>query len=407
MEADVPARLRHLEAQVADLQHRLDSVTKEQCVQPPAGACEAPMSGEIQMRLKSLEESLASDRASNEGRLQAMSAEFQENVSELLQQVEQGLSAVEEATALQTQQTEAALQGLIKRVEDNISNSATELSDAALENILSQADKVITQRGLLKSALADGNGPVFQMVPGSMMADYDQQGMVIRQQSQASATAAAYAVNQIVQVAPSGTSSGPSAINSPDGPQTSRSSGRAMSPAAGGRTMVPVVSMPTLRPGQGAMSPSMPVIKATPRLTSRPGPPQTFHGRCSSPDLSLSAANSPSVEVFSRGRSTEPQTGRGDMTSRSPDQRYLSMRAPVVVGPQRSVQTPPLLGLPRSPAPPMTGATSPPVTHRTLPRSPFGGIVPQSPRASVPPVEPPGQWVRQPPAALRKPFPHR
>jgi len=375
---DVTQRLSQLEEAVADLQRKTGSGVDA--------------AGELQTRVQDLETSVAIEQANRQGSLEAISAEFRENVGQLLLQVEQGLAAVEKAAAAQAEQNQAALQGLQKKVEESISSSF-ELGDAALEDLLQQAEKMAAS--------------------APMAPEVVESGVVTRQRSMSS-TAQAYPFAAVAQAQQLGgissTSSGPAQLQV-SSPRPQGYTNRAVSPVpgSGGRTMVPVNSMPSLRPSVagsnqgGAMSPGMPVVKATPRLQSRAGPqPAVQPGRCSSPGMTVANQD----VMFCRGRSTEPQLpGRGDMTSRSPDQRVLSMRAPVVVGPNRTLPqaNPPVVGVPRSPGPPMPGTTSPPVTHRGLLRAPFASLAPQSPRSS----NAEQLWLRQTPAALRKPFPHR
>jgi len=221
---------------------------------------------------------------------------------------------------------------------------------------------------------------------------------IIRQRSLSTA-ASSYGLNQPLSP-PAGVASGP-ATASPGAPPPRQQ--RAVSPNSTGRSLMPTVSMPTLRQSPGQIT--HPPTSQAPRMISRAGPNspgtvQEEHG--------ANLATSPAPPMYCRGRSSEPHDW-SRQASRSPDQRYV-IRAPMVnAQAQRSSQ--PGMSMPRSPitvtAGASGGAISPPATHRGAPprNAPYGMI---SPRSSAPVVpEPPGQWVRQAPAALRKPFPYR
>ncbi|CAK9069932.1 unnamed protein product [Durusdinium trenchii] len=131
--ADFAGRLQLLEAQVGDLQRRLESVSREKV--PEA----AP---DVQKRLQSLEESMNLQRSSNDERLKVLSSELQQNTKTVMHQLEQHLSTIEEATKQQSLHTESTLKNLAKKVEDSLQNAALEISDAALQNLLNQAEKM-------------------------------------------------------------------------------------------------------------------------------------------------------------------------------------------------------------------------------------------------------------------------
>ncbi|CAJ1448006.1 unnamed protein product [Effrenium voratum] len=127
MEGDFGARLQLLEAQVGDLQRRVETVSGE-----------AP-AGDVLKRLQTVEETISQ---SSEDKLQGMSAELQASVKAVLQKLEKGLSTLEEATKQQTKQTESTLTRLAKKVEETLQNSALEIGDAALQSLLDQAEKM-------------------------------------------------------------------------------------------------------------------------------------------------------------------------------------------------------------------------------------------------------------------------
>lgn len=139
MEGDMVNRLQLLEVQVGDLQRRLDSVSREKTLEAP----------DMQKRLQSLEESMNLQRSSNDERLKVLSSELQQSTKTVMQQLEQHLTSLEEASKQQTQYTESTLKHLAKKVEDSLQNAALEISDAALQNILTQAEKV-QKRGPLR-----------------------------------------------------------------------------------------------------------------------------------------------------------------------------------------------------------------------------------------------------------------
>eukprot|EP00439_Symbiodinium_sp_Y106_P031400 s6145_g3.t1 len=136
MEVDVGVRLQRLEAQVGDLQQRLEVVCERKKEDPGA---------DVHARLQSLEDTMKTEKNMAAGRLQALEG-FQTNVgsmvSNLLQQVERGLASLEESAAHQAQHTEQTLQGLARKVEESLRSSATEIGDAALEAVLRQVGQV-------------------------------------------------------------------------------------------------------------------------------------------------------------------------------------------------------------------------------------------------------------------------
>eukprot|EP00930_Biecheleria_cincta_P075220 TRINITY_DN62390_c0_g1_i1.p1 TRINITY_DN62390_c0_g1~~TRINITY_DN62390_c0_g1_i1.p1 ORF type:complete len:410 (+),score=60.86 TRINITY_DN62390_c0_g1_i1:132-1232(+) len=365
---------------VADLQERIASVAAE----PKVPAAQS----QVETRLQGLEDSMAAERASRE----ATSAKFQERLAGTLRQVELSLAAVEAATAAKAERTEQALQGLLQQMEQRIASSAQELGDAALESLLRQAEKT-SQRPQI--VVSEPRIVAAEAIPQTTPRPTEATN-VIRQRSLSTAVQS-YGIVQPLSP-PAGTSSGPAAV-SPGAPPPRVQ--RAVSPSSTGRTLMPTVSMPTLRqsPGQA----TQPAVSQAPRMTSCSGPtsPATVQE-----ELGAGLATSPGP-MYCRGRSSEPHDW-SRQASRSPDQRYV-IRAPVMSPqPQRSFQ----LGsnMQRLPvtvtAGPPGGAISPPATHRGAPRNSAYGLA--SPRSSAPLVpEPPGQWVRQAPAALRKPFPYR
>jgi len=402
-------RLSQVEELVASLQQRLALLDKAELrpLEKELGANEeGKASTDLQARLESLEdaladrafeqeqtrelleEGLARERDARESNLQAISAEFQLNVSELLLQVERGLASVEESAVMQTKHMEAALAGLNKRVEDSIATGASELVNTALDSLVRQADAVV-QRSLAAATAAAIATIANSASPSATIPSPPSGQAVVRQRSFTSAYGQSSAMSATIPASMSASSSSTAAIAVAGHMSMSP---RALSPVTvGARQMLaPGVSMPILRP---QMQPGLepwpqqgPMIKATPRLQSRGAvPPQAFAGRCSSPE-GVRMTMPSFEEAYGRGRSTEPLGScRSPLVSRSPD--FLRQpHAPTMMAAQR-----------------ISGAISPSTTHRSLPRSPFGVLAPQSPRTTA--VSEPGQWVKQPPAALRKPVP--
>ncbi len=112
------------QAQVGDLQRRLDT-----------GA-------DVQKRLQSLEEFVSHQRSSNDERMKVLSSELQQSTHVVMQQLEQHLSSLEEATKQQSVHTESTLKSLSKKVEDSLQSAALEISDAALQNLLREGEKM-------------------------------------------------------------------------------------------------------------------------------------------------------------------------------------------------------------------------------------------------------------------------
>jgi len=251
MEVDVGVRLQRLEAQVGDLQQRLEVVCERKKEDPGA---------DVHARLQSLEDTMKTEKNMAAGRLQALSAEFQTNVgsmvSNLLQQVERGLASLEESAAHQAQHTEQTLQGLARKVEESLRSSATEIGDAALEAVLRQAD----------SAIAARRASTRPVNPGTV-------------------------VRQVSGARPEGVMPVTMAM----------SGGRAPSPTTY-RALSPTVSVTTLRPESPSMAPRPTVVRAaSPRVTAI------------YPDPMLAAAmQSPRADLnrqMVRGRSSEPRQG--------------------------------------------------------------------------------------------------
>jgi len=375
-------RLGQLEGMVADLQERVASVAAETKV--PAAK------SQVEMRLQGLEDSVAVERA-----------KFQERLAGTLRQVEQSLAAAEAATTAKAERTEQALQGLLQQMEQRITSSAQELGDAALESLLRQAEKTSPRPHIAASEPRIVATETFrQSTPRPT------EGTTVIRQRSLSTAAPSYGLAQPLSP-PAGISSGPAGISS--GPATTSPGApppraqRNMSPISTGRSLMPAVSMPTLRQSQGQAT--NPTMSQAPRMSSGSGPTSPANAQ---EDLGAGLGTSPVSPMYCRGRSSEPHDW-SRQASRSPDQRYV-IRAPVVSPqPQRSSQ--PGLNMQRSPITVTAGAAggvmSPPNTHRGLIRNSAAyGMI--SPRSSAPVVnEPPGQWVRQAPAALRKPFPYR
>lgn len=229
-------RLQLLEAQVGDLQRRFESVSREKILEVP----------DVQKRLQSLEESMNLQRSSNDERLKVLSSELQQSTTTVMQQLEQHLTSLEEASKQQTQHTESTLKHLVKKVEDSLQNAALEISDAALQNILTQAEKTIQKRGPLRPMPFPDR--VVRQVSNEQWQEWQAQH--------------------------------------PQQGQHSHGAGvRSMSPAIV-RGMSPVMSVPTLRSGMPTTSASL---------------------RSLSPESMMAMAMSPRGELpHNRGRSSEP-----------------------------------------------------------------------------------------------------
>jgi len=236
MEGELVNRLQVLEAQVGDLQRRLDSVSREKTLEAP----------DVQKRLQSLEESMNLQRSSNDERLKVLASELQQSTRAVMQQLEQHLTSLEEASKQQTQHTESTLKHLAKKVEDSLQNAALEISDAALQNILSQAEKAqIQKRGPLRPVPFHGDRVVRQVSNEQW-----QEWQVQAQQGHAHGAGI-----------------------------------RSMSPSIV-RGMSPAMSVPSLRNGMPATSASL---------------------RSMSPETMMAMAMSPRGEIsHHRGRSSEP-----------------------------------------------------------------------------------------------------
>lgn len=229
-------RLQLLEAQVGDLQRRFESVSREKILEVP----------DVQKRLQSLEESMNLQRSSNDERLKVLSSELQQSTTTVMQQLEQHLTSLEEASKQQTQHTESTLKHLAKKVEDSLQNAALEISDAALQNILTQAEKTIQKRGPLRPMPFPDR--VVRQVSNEQWQEWQAQH--------------------------------------PQQGQHAHGAGvRSMSPAIV-RGMSPVMSVPTLRSGMPTTSASL---------------------RSLSPESMMAMAMSPRGELpHNRGRSSEP-----------------------------------------------------------------------------------------------------
>lgn len=375
-------RLVQLEGMVADLQERVTSVAAETKVEILSRLHDTAAQSQVEIRLQGLEDSVAVERA-----------KFQERLAATLRQVEQSLAAAEAATTAQAECTEQALQGLLQQMEQRITSSAQELGDAALESLLRQAEKTSPRPHIVASEPRIVATETFRQSTPRLT-----EGTTVIRQRSLSTAAPPYGLAQPLSP-PAGISSGP-ATTSPGAPPPRAQ--RTMSPISTGRSLMPAVSMPTLRQSQGQAT--NPAMSQAPRMTSGPTSPANAQE-----DLGAGLGTSPAPSMYCRGRSSEPHDW-SRQASRSPDQRYV-IRAPVVnPQPQRSSQ--PGLNMQRSPitvtAGAAGGAISPPNTHRGLLRNSASAYGMISPRSSAPVVsEPSGQWLRQAPAALRKPLPYR
>lgn len=366
--AELGLRLQRLEELVGDLQRRVDFVD--------AAASESNLGVRLQgsEAVVLSQEDEVKQNARLEERFQAMAAELQSNVAEMLRQVEKGLLSIQLSSQAQMQQTEAAVQGLKQRVEESLARGATELSDAAVASLLRQVEQSHPLASVAASAHSGLPNEAFN---------------VIRQQSTVSRSSSGR---------PSATI--PTRMRSPN-PVFSTSTPTAVVAVSGMASprlplqrpaLQQVVSMPVLRPSQPN------VATTSPRQQSRPGPLQAPSPFAASPQIYVATLEGIQLAqpLAHRGRSPEPHlNGRPFIAaSRSPDGHFLRAASSDFFGAPSSA-----LGMvlsPRSNGPLRT--TSPPVTTRSSPWT-----VSASPRPTV--QMDPGQWAKQTPAALLQPLP--